>query len=317
MIESNISFYMGSGETSSTRKSSGVTKRRRSARGLPDPESSDWSLQRLLKTVGSLASEYTQFEQGTDRSVVSRPRRSSRQGSRRPEGGGTSPASEDSDGIASAANNSFSTALASLQSYLYSLRQSGGAFPLADDAGASIDNAVRSDGGDAAPDSNASRAVASRIGSLGPTTRSKRRDSLSSPDKYGVDSEYSSSNRRPKKNSSGRTRGMSDSCPICLSMFVEGDVLTKLPCEHLFHKYDLTNLDPVYSNRFCFRKCVVPWLTNSAPYCPMCNQFGKSVSLASTVYSIATADTFSSHRIASHRSGTELIQREFDLSPRG
>lgn len=46
-----------------------------------------------------------------------------------------------------------------------------------------------------------------------------------------------------------------EACAICQSPFTNGDTLTQLPCDHMFH-----------------RACVVPWLTGQANTCPSCRK---------------------------------------------
>ena len=45
------------------------------------------------------------------------------------------------------------------------------------------------------------------------------------------------------------------SCAICLEEFEEGEKLRQLPCQHYFHT-----------------DCIVPWLTERQPCCPLCKQ---------------------------------------------
>mmetsp|Transcript_11733 Transcript_11733/g.13502 ORF Transcript_11733/g.13502 Transcript_11733/m.13502 type:complete len:453 (+) Transcript_11733:289-1647(+) len=46
-----------------------------------------------------------------------------------------------------------------------------------------------------------------------------------------------------------------DNCVICLCEFDESDLVTVLPCRHIYHK-----------------DCIEPWLTSKSALCPMCKQ---------------------------------------------
>lgn len=46
--------------------------------------------------------------------------------------------------------------------------------------------------------------------------------------------------------------GQEQCCTICCSEYVEGEIITELPCHHLFHK-----------------PCVILWLQRSGT-CPVC-----------------------------------------------
>jgi len=49
-------------------------------------------------------------------------------------------------------------------------------------------------------------------------------------------------------------------CTICLEDYVEGEKLRMLPCQHTFHS-----------------ECIVPWLTDRSPTCPLCKTLLEAV----------------------------------------